>query len=73
MRAKFVCRSITEVEGGSKEAKLSAVYSEDTKENADFTKYTPQGELSIWISPETPAVNYFKPGKNYYLDFTEVE
>lgn len=70
IKAKFRCNSITEHEGGNKEVKMVAVYS-TTGENADFTKYTPSGQFSMNISPETAAVNYFKPGKEYYLTFEE--
>lgn len=71
MRAKFKCNSITNFEG-SKSAKLNAVYS-STGENADFTKYTPNGELTIMIMNEAPASLYFEVGKEYYLVFTKAE
>ena len=71
VRCKFVCESVTNFEG-SKDAKLRAVYS-DQGENADFTKYTPGGSITVTITNDAPADGVFVPGKNYYVDFTEVE
>lgn len=71
VRAKFKCNSVEEYAGGSKEAKLSAVYS-SKGENAQFTHATPSGNLSISIDSQTEAVEFFKPGEEYYLDFSVV-
>lgn len=69
IRAKFVCESVTELTH-QKQIKMYAVYS-DTEENKDFTEASPDGQLSISIMKEMPASDFFKPGKEYYLDFTE--
>ncbi|EJL66325.1 hypothetical protein [Flavobacterium sp. CF136] len=71
VRAKFVCESVTNFEG-SKTAKLRAVYG-TAEENADFTKYTPNGSIEVNITNDAPADGVFKPGKNYFVDFTEIE
>lgn len=71
VRAKFVCESVTNFEG-SKTAKLRAVYGTE-EENSDFTKYTPNGSIEISITDDAPAANVFGPGKNYYVDFTEIK
>jgi hypothetical protein len=71
VRAKFVCESVTNYEH-SKTANLRAVYG-TTDENADFTKYTPSGSIDVNITNDAPADGVFVPGKNYYVDFTEVE
>jgi len=71
VRGKFKCTSIEEFENGWKTAKLNAVYS-NTGENADFSKFTPNGNISITVTPETKAIDFYKPGKSYYIDFTEV-
>lgn len=71
VRAKFVCESVTNYEG-SKTAKLRAVYG-SAEENADFTKYTPNGSIEVNITNDAPADEVFSPGKNYYVDFTEVK
>ena len=70
VRAKFVCESVTNYEG-SKTAKFRAVYG-TAEENADFTKYTPNGSIEVSITNDAPADGAFVPGKNYFVDFTEV-
>ena len=69
VRAKFVCQSVEDF-GSMKKAKLVAVYG-TREENKDFTDATPSGTLEIMINGEVPASEFFKPGKQYYLDFTE--
>lgn len=69
--AKFKCYSVDDFEHG-KVAKLNAVLS-DKGENKDFVESTPSGKLEITISKDYPASNFFKAGKDYYLDFTEVQ
>lgn len=74
MRAKFQCSSVKNYQGDFQEAELHAVYSSDEKdkeENNQFSEATPSGNLKITIS-NPRAINFFKPGKEYYLDFTEV-
>lgn len=71
VRAKFNCESVTNFKSG-KTAKLRAVYG-TAGENADFTKYTPNGELSISTSEEAPANDFFEPGSDYYLTFEKAE
>ena len=44
-----------------------------SEENKSFAKYTPSGNLHIWISYETQASDAFEPGKEYYLDILPVE
>lgn len=70
MRAKFRCQSVTTHESGSRFCELYAVHS-GSEENKSFAKYTPGANLSITIDPSTDAFNFFTPGKEYYLDFTE--
>ena len=70
MRAKFECVSVNDF-GELKRATLSAVTT-GNPEDQDFHKYTPCGSLEIDISKEG-AADYFKPGKKYYLDFSEIE
>jgi hypothetical protein len=70
VRAKVVCQGIKEQYSNS-EVILTAVHSE-TGENADFTAATPYGYVQMGIYPaDRPAATFFKPGKTYYLDFTE--
>jgi hypothetical protein len=72
VRAKFICHSVTEFTSGDKEVKFGAVYKDGT-ENADYAKYTPNAELRMTISKDTKAVDYFKPGAQYYLMFEAAE
>lgn len=42
-------------------------------DNADYSKYTPNGAISLTISDETKASTYFVVGKEYYVDFTPAD
>lgn len=70
IKAKFFCSNVVPYAEG-KQAQLSAVTS-GSEENKSFSKYTPSGQLSINISNETEASNFFEVGKEYYLTFDEV-
>lgn len=74
VKAKFRCNSIvdTKMQGGytERQVQLSAVTSKDG-DNADYSKYTPYGEIKMNISEDTAAYNHFQPGKDYYLTFEE--
>ncbi len=69
MRAKFFCDSN---EGGetSKTAKLTTQYS-DNPEDQMFNEATPYGIMEIMIDKKS-SMDFLKPGKSYYVDFTEV-
>lgn len=49
---------------------LGAVCS-STGENKDFTEATPSGGCWMNIAEGYPALDFFKPGKKYYVTFTE--
>jgi hypothetical protein len=72
--AKVECREKTETQYSptftQHKVKFAAVYS-STGENATFSKATPQGECWLVIDPSMPALSFFKPGKKYYMTFTE--
>lgn len=51
--------------------RLGAIYGTEG-ENKDFADATPSGECWMNISPGCPALEFFKPGKRYYVTFTEV-
>ena len=40
-------------------------------EDKDFSKYTPSGECWMNMDPDCAAAEFFKPGKKYYVTFTE--
>jgi len=70
VKAKFKCFAVTEFESGGKEAKLQPVSGPG---NEDYSRYTPLGELRLTITTETPALEFFKPGKTYDLLISESE
>lgn len=74
VRAKMHCQNI-EVQdwgNGQKQTKvnLGAVYGTQG-ENKDFTDATPSGACWMQIKDAYPAAQFFKPGKKYYVTFTE--
>lgn len=72
--AKMQCQAIEvrEYSNNWKQTKveLGAVCS-NTGENKAFTDATPSGACWMNISPGYPAAQFFKPGKKYYVTFTE--
>lgn len=73
IRAKFQCTVIEETHHAfvsSRKVKFIAVYG-NSEENKSFSKATPSGNLEMVIDKETLAYDFFKPGKNYYLNFEE--
>jgi hypothetical protein len=73
VRAKFVCNGVKESpEYEQKLISLSPVIS-GSEENKSFAKYTPAGSVSLNISNETQAANFFEEGKEYYIDFSLAE
>lgn len=73
VRAKFVCNGIQDnPQYENKTVSFTPVIS-GSEENKSFSKYTPAGSVSLSISYETEASNYFEEGQEYYLDFTKAE
>lgn len=76
VKAKMSCHGIETNRYGQEEkqahhkVKLGAVYG-SAGENKDFADATPAGECWMMISPGRAALEFFKPGKNYYVTFTE--
>lgn len=71
--AKMVCREMeSKDQGHFKQHKVSlgAVCGKDG-ENKDFSNATPSGECWMQISDGRDAKEFFKPGKKYYVTFTE--
>ena len=56
--------------GTSHKVNLGAVYGKDG-ENKDFADATPSGACWMQISSGRPALDFFEPGKKYYVTFTE--
>lgn len=68
--AKFVCNSVTPKDGDQTLMQASAVTS-GSEENKSLSRWTPSGNLDLWISNETEAKNFFIQGKEFYLTFSE--
>ncbi len=69
MRAKFTCQT-NDGDENSKTAKLLTEYSA-SPEDQMFNEATPYGTIEIMIDKKG-AMDFLKPGKSYYVDFTEV-
>lgn len=71
--AKFECISVSD--DSELEVKSVALWpvTDGSEENKSFSKYTPSGSLNLVISYDTPACEFFKEGKEYYLDITEYD
>lgn len=74
MRAKYYCSEVEKVQE-SLIAHLNAVKGSDEDDDIESNQFNiaaPIGRLQIWIdNPHADA--FFKKGKEYYLDFSEVE
>lgn len=74
--AKMHCNTIETVRWGSHETqvnhkiRLGAICSNKGEDKA-FTDATPSGECWMTIKEGFPAAQFFKPGKRYYVTFTE--
>lgn len=66
VRAKFKC-----VSNEGNNVRLDVVIN-GSKENEDFFKYTPGGQVNILVDNEA-AREQFEVGKEYYVDFTAAE
>lgn len=77
VRAKFWVKSVTHHHNGhpgadqSGEVVLAPVYAglDGNPANADWSKYTPQGEIKMTIT-NPGAFAAFAPGEKFYVDFT---
>lgn len=67
-RAKFQCINKEETTSGSSYT-LSVVTS-GSRENEEFFKFTPSGEIKLSVLNENVK---FEVGKFYFVDFTESE
>jgi hypothetical protein len=69
IRAKFSCSSVQDF-GSTETVSLNAVNGPKGTANAQWSKWTPSGSLSLNIS-NPDARGKFKPGGYYYLDIQE--
>lgn len=73
--AKMQCMSVetqrfSESSPPQHKVNLGAIYGQEG-ENKDFADATPSGQCWMQISEGRPALAFFKPGKRYYVTFTE--
>lgn len=75
VRAKVICTGLIPDEyAQSTIVGFSAVYSDDpNSENKAFSDATPSLQMQMSISNGRPALDYFKPGEHYYLDFIKAD
>lgn len=72
VRAKFVCQNVTHHVGGQQNIVMTPVVGDNSEENKSFSKYTPNGKLELTITNEA-VFDFFKPGKQFYLDMIPAE
>jgi len=70
VRAKFRVESVTQYRCGG-EVELAAVTG-GSEENKSFWHYTPGGTIKMHIDNQE-AMDRFKPGQEFYVDFTSAE
>lgn len=73
VRAKFYCAAVNDEPTFKQKTVVFYPVTDGSEENKSFAKATPGGNLQLIISYETPAVDAFEAGKQYYLDITPVE
>lgn len=72
VRAKVTAHSVVRYDNGDCVLKATPVMGNEG-DNADYSKYTPNGSIELHISAGTKAVEFFEAGKSYYVDFTPAE
>jgi hypothetical protein len=81
VRAKFTVSNISksyyagangEPVEGSTYVTLTPQYDSSIEEDRRYAKATPSGEIRLQVD-NPPAVEYLKPGQQFYVDFTKVE
>jgi hypothetical protein len=70
VRAKFMCSSVTKNHDGGEGVALYAANGKNGTANAQWSKWTPGGNLTLTISnPE--AQGRLVPGRYYFIDIDE--
>lgn len=77
VRAKFKCWSVIHGNDGNPdnicaEIRLQAAYGDGDEANKSWSKWTPSGELRMFVTNPS-AIAEFEQGKSYYLDFTPAD
>lgn len=77
VRAYFGCNAIetfqySEHQPPTTKVRFGALYGDKSGSlSKEYSDATPSGECWMMISPGRPAAKFFKPGKKYFLTFTE--
>ena len=69
-RAKFVCEHLDQQEGQQHVTAYAVI--NGSEENKSFAKFTPGGNLSLFISEDTQAYGQLVPGQEFYVDITTI-
>lgn len=74
VRAKFKCFHVDHLKSGNPreeaaDIRMVPVYDDGTPENKSWSKWTPNGEIRMFVT-NPDAIAHFEPGKSYYVDFT---
>lgn len=69
--AKFKVGSTTDFGNNNLEIKMTPVIS-GSEENKSFSVYTPSGEVRLHIT-NPDALDFFKAGEEYYLEFKQMK
>lgn len=69
VRAKFSVSNHLKDDYGNHIIRLYAVYDDGIEENKRFATSTPSGSIELTIT-NPPAAEFFKAGKQVYVDFT---
>ncbi len=69
--AKFKVGSVTDFGNNNQNVNLSPVTS-GSIENNSFSLYTPSGKIEMHIT-NPDCIGFFKPSKEYYVEFKEAE
>ncbi|HHA1955694.1 hypothetical protein [Enterobacter ludwigii] len=67
VRAKFRCHFIQKADDNSHRTIHMSPVTADTEENKTWSKYTPDGQLTMHVS-NPAAFDQFEQGKEYYID-----
>lgn len=77
VRAKMKAYAVQPLHSGNpddvmSEIRLMPVYDDGNPENKTWSKYTPSGEVRLFIT-NPDAIAAFDPGKSYFVDFTPAD
>jgi hypothetical protein len=70
VRAKFTCNGINDNPLNEYKSVTFTPVISGSEENKSFSKYTPSGSITMNISYETLASDFFTEGEEFYIDFT---